>query len=279
MKHNNHNVSVFKTAAQSLIAAFLLLPFGMSAQTMRGDFDMDGNVTIADVASLIDYLVNDYVGEQSIADFDTVTVGDQSFVMVRVEGGVYSKTYGQPISVETFSIGQTEVTMGLWKAVMGSTPSGIYVAGMDYPAAYVSWDMCQEFIAKLNEMTGLSFRLPTEVEWEYAAKGGRLTRAYRYAGGNDIDPVAWYKGNSQSDLIMYDVYFHPVASKAPNELGLYDMSGNAEEWCLDDKGSVGEYAASRGGNYMSTAENCEIEKRVRNTHGTRLGDGGLRLAL
>ena len=280
MKHiNNHKTTGIRAAALAFAAALLLLPTGASAQTMRGDFDMNGEVTISDVTALIDYLLMDYVGEQQTADFDTVTVGDQSFVMVRVQGGVYSKTYGQIIAVETFSIGQTEVTMGLWKAVMGSTPSGIYIPGMDYPACNITWNDCQEFISRLNEMTGLTFRLPSETEWEYAAKGGCLTRVYKYAGGNDIGPVAWYKENSLFDGTMYDIYFQRVATKEPNELGLYDMSGNVEEWCNDDAGSVGEYAATRGGNYMSRAEDCEIEKRVRYLVSKRVSDGGLRLAL
>jgi len=280
MKHIiNHMTSSINAIALVLATVMLLMPMGATAQTMRGDFDMDGQVNMGDLSRLIDYLLFDYVGEQSAADFDTITVGDQSFVMVRVEGGVYSKEYGKSIPVETFSIGQTEVTMGLWKAIMGSTPTGIYVPGPDYPVCYVSWNECQEFIASLNELTGLTFRLPSTTEWEYAAKGGRLTRVYKYSGGNDIDQVAWYKDNSDSDVFLYDTYFHQVATKAPNELGLYDMSGNVEEWCNDFLGFVGEYAVTRGGSYMSNAENCEIEKTVRYAVGNKVPNGGLRLAL
>ena len=276
---NKTMISSIRAAALALTAVLLLIPYGASAQTMRGDFDMDGRVTVGDVSSLIDYLLNGYVGEQQSTDFDTVSVGDQSFVMVRVEGGVYSKDFSQIIAVETFTICQTEVTMGLWKAVMGSVPSGVLVPGMDYPACNVSWEMCQEFISKLNEMTGLTFRLPTEDEWEYAAKGGRLTRVFKYAGGNDIGEVAWYRENSSLDGTTYDWSIQPVATKAPNELGLYDMSGNVEEWCHDYAGRVGEYAATRGGNYISTAANCEVESRAWYSVSKKNYEGGLRLAL
>ena len=142
----------------------------------------------------------------------------------------------QPVTLSPFAIGQTEVTQALWEAVMGSNPS--YFNGdsqpgsPDHPVEQVTWEDCQEFITKLNEMTGRTFRLPSEAEWEFAARGGNYSHGYSYAGSDDVDQVAWYRQNS-------DRVTHPVAEKLPNELGLYDMSGNVWEWCQDWFGPYG----------------------------------------
>ena len=267
-----------------VVAVALMLPAlcGM-AQTTRGDYDYDGQTTVADVTAVIDYLLYGTWGDQpGSVQRDTIHIsqwGGYDIVMVHVTGGSYSLGEGITATVGDFWIAQTEVTMGLWKAVMGSTPSSIYVPGMDYPASNVSWEMCQEFITNLNELTGRTFRLPYESEWEYAAKGGRLTHAYKYAGSDDIDQVAWYKENSVFDGFMYDIYLQPVATKAPNELGLYDMSGNVEEWCHDYNGRVGEYAVACGGNYLGKAEDCGVEHWTRYAISKKLYEGGLRLAL
>ena len=146
----------------------------------------------------------------------------------------------------------------------------------------VSWDDCQEFIKKLNSLTGKSFRLPTEAEWEYAARGGSKSRKTKYSGGSDIGSVAWYSGNSGSKT-------HPVKGKSPNELGLYDMNGNVYEWCEDWYGSYGSSAQSnpkgpstgsyrvfRGGGWYSNARDCRVS--IRNSPDYRIGDLGLRLA-
>ncbi|MDO4972539.1 MAG: formylglycine-generating enzyme family protein [Bacteroidales bacterium] len=130
--------------------------------------------------------------------------------------------------MSNYSIGKTEVTQELWKAVMGDTPS--YFSGENLPVEKVSWGDCQTFISKLNALTGQNFRLPTEAEWEYAARGGSKSRGYKYSGSNTIGDVAWYWDNCGSKT-------HPVGTKAPNELGIYDMSGNVWEWCSDWYGS------------------------------------------
>jgi formylglycine-generating enzyme required for sulfatase activity len=152
------------------------------------------------------------------------------FTMVTVKGGTFpmgndsDESNDNPVhyvKLSTFSIGQTEVTQELWEAVMGSNPSDF--KGPKYPVESVSWDDCQTFIRKLNQLTGERFRLPTEAEWEYAARGGKKGKGYIYSGSNNLDEVAWYDGNST----------HVVASKSPNELGIYDMSGNVWEWCND----------------------------------------------
>ena len=126
----------------------------------------------------------------------------------------------------------------------------------------MSWDDCQDFISKLNELTGRHFRLPSEAEWEYAARGGNKTHAYTYAGSNDIDAVAWYSGNTDMT--------HPVGQKAPNELGIYDMSGNVTEWCSDLE-IIRSYSLMnpelyylriyRGGMYVSNSDLCTVWNR------------------
>ena len=156
---------------------------------------------------------------------------------------------------------------------MGTNPS--FFSGLNKPVECVSWDDCQEFIAKLNDLTGLEFRLPTEAEWEYAARGGNKRQGYKYAGSNTIDEVAWYSDNAEDvGESSRDYGTHPVGTKAPNELGLYDMSGNVWEWCSDWRGSYsssaqsnptgptsGSYRMSRGGSWYVPARRCRVSYR------------------
>ena len=196
------------------------------------------------------------------------------------------------MTLSSYRIGETEVTQALWQAVMGQKPtsdgsqwSSSYGLGGNYPAYYVSWNDCQDFIRKLNALTGESFRLPTEAEWEYAARGGNKSRGYKYAGSNTLGNVAWYSDNSGSQT-------HNVATKSPNELGLYDMSGNVREWCQDWYGSYssgsqtnptgpssGSYHVDRGGSWLSNAWDCRVSTRYYVTPGYRYDYIGLRLAL
>ena len=226
----------------------------------------------------------------------TFTVNGVQFTMVAVEGGTFTmgatseqgsdaggdEKPAHEVTLSDYYIGQTEVTQALWKAVMGGNPS--FFKGDNLPVESVSWDDCQEFIQKLNQLTGKQFRLPTEAEWEYAARGGRKSRGYKYAGGNDIGLVAWYDGNSGNGT-------YPVATKQANELGIYDMSGNVWEWCSDWYGdyqsssqsdpqgpSSGFGRVDRGGGCYDGARNCRVSVRGNDTPDFRGNLLGLRLS-
>ena len=187
------------------------------------------------------------------------------------------------VTLSSFFVGKYEVTQEEWEAVMGSNPSKF--KGSKLPVEQVTWNDCQTFIHKLNQLTGKQFRLPTEAEWEYAARGGSKSRGYKYAGGNDIGSLAWYKGNSGRKT-------HEVGQKQPNELGLYDMSGNVWEWCQDRYGefsstsqtnpkgaSSGSSRVCRGGSWSCNARDCRVSYRNNDSPGFRLNKLGLRLAL
>ena len=207
------------------------------------------------------------------------TVNGVSFKMIAVKGGTFTMgatpeqtgAYGDElpthsVTLSDYYIGETEVTQELWSAVMGSNPS-YFTGNMQRPVEMVSWNDCQTFISKLNELTGETFRLPTEAEWEYAARGGNQSQGRLYSGSNTIDDVAWYWDNSSSTT-------HPVKTKAPNELGIYDMSGNVWEWCSDWYGSyssdaqtdpigpsTGSYRVYRGGSWDNFAASCRVAYR------------------
>lgn len=182
--------------------------------------------------------------------------------MVYVEGGtftmggyIYSILSSEPehqVTVSSFSIGETEVTQELWEIVMGSNPSKL--KGTKLPVNNVKWSECQEFISKVNQITGKNYRLPTEAEWEYAARGGSKSKGFKYIGSNDVNEVSWYKENSGGTM-------HDVRMKKPNELGLYDMGGNVEEWCQDWYG-----------NYLSIAQTNPTGPSSGTKHVLRGGD-------
>ena len=187
------------------------------------------------------------------------------------------------VNLSSFYICKYEVTQALWKEVMGSNPSNW--KGDNLPVETVSWDDCQTFIRKLNALTGKNFRLPTEAEWEFAARGGNNSRGYKYAGSNNIGDVAWYEDNSGSKT-------HVVGTKSPNELGIYDMSGNVWEWCQDWYGDYssasqtnptgtnsGSLRVLRGGSWRDDARYCRSSFRLNFMPDNRDGGYGLRLVL
>jgi len=167
------------------------------------------------------------------------------------------------VTVKQFSIGKYEVTQADWRAIEGNDPSKFKNCD-DCPVEQVSWDDVQEFLKKLNaQYPGKNYRLPTETEWEYAAKGGTKSQHYAYAGSNTLGGVAWYYDNADSKP-------HPVGGKSPNELGLYDMSGNVYEWCqdiyqpysCDSKNTTsGRSRVLRGGSWYFNAPYCRAANR------------------
>jgi len=217
------------------------------------------------------------------------TIGGVSFKMIRVEGG----------NMGTFYIGETQVTQALWKAVMGNNSS--HFKGEDHPVECVSWnDICGKdgtgtdpncFLYKLNQKTGMKYRLPKELEWEYAAKGGNKSKGYTYAGSDNIDEVVWYWKNSGDKYLegsdsnwdwekieKNNSKTHSAKQLSPNELGIYDMSGNVWEWCQDLDSQGGDYRVSRGGGWDYNAAYCCVANRDYDTPTNAYDDLGLRLA-
>ena len=223
--------------------------------------------------------------------------------MVFVEGGTFwmgcdstdtlinycpdSEIPRHQVSLKSFYIAKYEVTQKLWKGVTGTLPSGVDSScgiGDNYPVYSVSWDNVNAFIDSLKVKTGKNYRLPTEAEWEYAARGGNKSKGFMYSGSNDIDEVAWHYVDKNSSA-------KPVGAKLPNELGIYDMSGNVREWVSDWYGKYpnntqdnptgpdsGETRVYRGGSYWNeynnmfyvTYRNSEYPDNLSNTLGFRL---------
>ena len=226
--------------------------------------------------------------------------------MVLVEGGTYmmgnpdrdrndeyAKDVPHEVTLSSFYICKYEVTEALWTAVMGSNPSK-YPLGDNYPVEQVNWYDCQDFVEKLSELTGRHFRLPTEAEWEYAARGGKRSRGYRYSGSYNLDEIGWHVGNAHH-------YKREVGTKKPNELGLYDMTGNVSEWCQDkldieyyhhspsinpqgpDRSTYKDNRCFRGGSVWDDEKYDELKVYTRNSSGMppeeKYGHLGLRLAM
>ena len=200
------------------------------------------------------------------------------FKMIAVEGGSYkmgntskqdenakeNEKAAHKVTVDDFLIGETEVTQDLWFAVMGNNPSFFKNDQGNFPVENVTWNEVQSFITKLNEITGQNFRLPFEAEWEYAAKGGKKFSNKKFAGSDNIEDVAWYTDNSENKT-------HAVASKKPNELGIYDMSGNVWEWCEDTFGADGgTLSCMRGASFSNNPNALESSFRfvysIKNHH-------------
>ena len=264
----------------------------------------ENHLNISELISKQAYSLTEHIKESARKSYEyimakqTFIVKGVEFKMIKVEGGTFSMgatseqgsdAYDdeKPVHSVTLSdyyIGETEVTQELWEAVMGSNPSR-FTGNNQRPVEMVSWYDCQEFIKKLNRLTGKEFRLPTEAEWEYAARGGKYSRGYKYSGSNNANEVAWYNSNSGSKT-------HSVKAKKANELGLYDMSGNVWEWCNDRYGdyqsnsqtnptgpSEGESRVLRGGGWCYFDMGVRVSRRDYLTPGYRHIIIGLRLAL
>ena len=226
----------------------------------------------------------------------TETVSGVKFDMVYVKGGTFSMGATEEqgsedpgedeypvhsVTLSDYYIGKCEVTQGLWKAVMNNDNPSRFKKGDNYPVENVSWNDIQNFLIELNRLTGKKYALPTEAQWEYAARGGAKSKSYKYSGSNTVDDVAWYGEN------YINGSSHPVGKKQANELGLYDMSGNVNEWCSDWYGdyssdsqtdptgpATGTYRVLRGGCWYGVADHPRVGSRGYNYPDFR-SDGGI----
>lgn len=271
----------------------------------RTTFDASSSVLKPGKSGFLKIPTNtDHEGWTAYFPTRTFKVNGIEFKMIYVEPGTFQmgSTDGdndeQPVHSVTLTkgyyMGETEVTQALWKAVTGSSPvSGssfqwtyTHGQGPNYPAYYISYEDVVNFIIELNWLTGERFRTPTEAEWEFAARGGNKSNGYKFSGSDEIDHVAWYTSNSGSTT-------HPVKTKAANELGLYDMSGNVWEWCSDRYAAYSSSAQTapteptednsnrvlRGGSWLNNEASCRCTRRSFNA-ATYCGIGnGFRLAL
>lgn len=241
---------------------------------------------------------------QATEDSLTNTIIDN---MVRVEGGTYTmgataeqgaeansdEKPAHAVKISSFWICRYEVTQAEWEAVMGRNPSRF--KGEKRPVENVSWNQCQQFVLKLNQRSNKTFRMPTEAEWEYAARGGKKTKAFKYAGSNDISQVAWDRNQCYYKTESNPNYgTHNVGTKMPNGLGIYDMSGNVFEWCSDwyasqsysigtkrdPKGiNSGNFKVNRGGSWYKFPKSCRVSCRNCDRPEYRSHNLGLRLVM
>lgn len=255
--------------------SLMMVAFFTANAQLKDDVNDDGVVDLSDATTLIDHVLNGVNNGST----HTFTANNVMFEMVRVEGGTFTmgataeqasdafsdELPTHKVTLSPFLIGKYEVSQTLWLAVMGENPS--VNTGINLPVDNVTWNECQTFITKLNELTGKNFRLLTEAEWEYAARGGNKSKGYKYSGSNNLGDVAWYIDNSNNTS-------HAMGTKAPNELGIYDMTGNVMEWVSDWKGSYssgaqtnptgpdsGTYRVNRGGSYGNVERLSRITNR------------------
>lgn len=240
---------------------YRVLSSGYQPEVGKITIDNSENNKMIDVklTSMIEKSVEHLSGD---SNYRIVKIGKVEYKMIFVDGGTF-----QHAPLNPYYIGETEVTQELWNAVMGKKSNPSYNVGKNNPVDRVSWEDCQDFIDKLNQMTGLTFRLPTEAEWEFAACGGNKSHGYKYSGSNLLGEVGWYMKNSLGET-------HEVKTMRSNELGLYDMSGNVREWCanwyenyliedpMNHKGAIsGVKKAIRGGDSWSEVDHCGVSFR------------------
>ena len=276
---------LLKSIMFGALCAITLLAYAEQVKVVRV-YNRDKVIATHKISDFQYFQVEDAEAAELIQDVETFTVNGVSFDMIKVVGGTYKmgdddsdQSKVKPAhdeTVGTFQIGKTEVTQELWETVMGSNPSTYKLK--DRPVERVSWTDCNEFIDKLNDLTGKNFRLPTEAEWEYAARGGNKSQGYTYSGSNAIDDVAWYRENSSSRT-------QSVATKQPNELGIYDMTGNVWEWTSDkysddyNSDRTSERRVFRGGGFYSLPNISFVAFRDNGLESYSSDSMGLRLAL
>ena len=292
-----------KTFTRGIIA-LLTLGAGMFLTSCKGNIDLiDPPVMITDPI-LLDIVSDMVTVEGKFTDSHRINLQDiislQDIVsnMVTVEGGTFEMLTGRfemltgrKVTLGTFYMSKYQVTQAQWRAVMGTNPDS-YFSGANLPVESVSWNVIvgttgatmvidgmtyyeDGFVYKLNQLTGKKFRLPTEAEWQYAASGGAYSMGYTYSGSNMVGEVAWYTNNSMEGYSARQT--HPVGTKAPNELGLYDMSGNVDELCYDAwsdplargrftnpvaLGTAGSYRVVRGGSWRTLLPGTTVFSRV-----------------
>ncbi|KAA0263574.1 MAG: formylglycine-generating enzyme family protein [Chlorobiota bacterium] len=301
----------FRKASKYLIGGFIvlvlgiLLTYGLTKGKKAETPDLIDTVMVEDASSSADTTLNSLPSEPPEG---MVIVQGGTFTMGSTDGDLYEKPTHQ-VTVSSFLIGKYEVTKALWESVMGNNPS--YFKGSDRPVEQVSWYDAVEFCNKLSEKEGLQkaytgsgwniscdftangYRLPTEAEWEYAARGGNQSKGYEYSGSNDLDAVGWFGANDEGGNRTSKEGTSIVGKKQSNELGIYDMSGNVWEWCwdwysnsyyssygqIDPRGpNSGSHRVLRGGGLRGNEGDCRVADRGGNDPANRLDFNGFRLA-
>lgn len=291
---------------------YFLLDEGSSLSNEAiADLNQNGVVTIADATMLINFLLSGETEAPSL--FETFTINGVSFTMVYVAPGTFmmGPPDDDPYAISTerpahqvtltkgFSISTTEVTQALWLAVMGENPSYFssdngFEENLNRPVEYISWWDCQEFVTRLSGYTGRPFRLPTEAQWEFAARGGNKTHGYRYSGSSSVDDVCWCYETMALGSSTFSHGPQPVGLKMPNELGLYDMSGNVWELVQDKfafysaepqvdpigpTSSMISQTLVRSGDWNSAQTGCSVYHRVSVMMREAQSNTGFRIAL